>query len=62
MMWTWLFQRRQHRGQPVFPDTLNSWEARPLTRATCKDLQASRQTNLAEAVEEVDHEMVPAHR
>jgi hypothetical protein len=26
------------------------------------ELQASRQTTLAEAVEEVDHEMVPAHR
>ena len=58
----WLLQRRQYRNQPVFPEPLDAWEARPITLSTCGDLQTPRQTDLDEAVEEVDHEPLTAHR
>ena len=62
MVWAWLFQRRQHRDQPVFPETLDSWETRPITLSTFGDRQAPGQTSLDDAVEVVDHEPLPAHR
>jgi hypothetical protein len=62
MVWAWLFQRRQDRNQPVSPEILAAWETRPFTISTRGTLQAPPATDPKEAVEEVEHETVVAHR
>jgi hypothetical protein len=62
MVRAWLFQRRQHRDQPLSPETLDSWETRPMVISKSGDLQAPRGTGPDKAMEEAEHETVPAHR
>jgi hypothetical protein len=62
MMWMWLFQRRQRCNQPVSREILDAWETRPFTISKCETLQAPPATDPKEAVEEVEHETVLAHR
>jgi hypothetical protein len=59
----WSFQRRQRRDQPLSPpETLDSWETRPLSISRFGDLYAPRETGPDKAAEEVEHETVPAQR
>jgi hypothetical protein len=41
---------------------LDAWETRPFTISKCETLQAPPATDPKEAVEEVEHETVLAHR
>jgi hypothetical protein len=58
----WLLPPHPRPAEPVSPEALDAWEARPLVISNARDTRAPRETGVDKAVEVVEHETVSTHR